>query len=297
MVREFASGKIVLHIGDSRDVVARLDACSVDSIVTDPPYGIGFMGRRWDHPDNIAFDPAFWRECLRVMKPGGHLAAFSAARTYHRMACAIEDAGFEIRDQIGWLYGSGAPKTKKTLKPAWEPICLARKPFEGSMRDNMESTGLGGLNVDLCRVHGKDTVPIFRNEKNLSSSGIYGDGLHGGMRTGEQASSRWPANVVHDGSDEALSIFPSPKGESAARYFYCSKAPRSERAGSKHPTIKPMALMRWLTRLVTPPGGLILEPFAGSGTTLAAAELEGFMAIGIEREVEFASDIERRMTA
>jgi len=325
--------------------MATLPDASVDAVVCDPPYELGFMGKSWD-ASGIAYDVEVWRQAFRVLKPGGHLLAFSGSRTYHRMTCAIEDAGFEIRDQIMWLYFSGFPKSldvskaidraagaerevigQKTsgmgsgatfgmlqaegkngqaskvvdvtspatdaarqwsgwgtaLKPAHEPICMARKPLIGTVAANVLAHGTGAINVDGCRVEG----------------------------------GRWPANFIHDGSEEATAGL----GE-AARFFYTPKAGREDRdegldafelvrtggmqatadgsmltgAGNErttaraniHPTVKPTDLMRYLCRLVTPPGGTVLDPFTGSGSTGRGAVLEGFDFIGCELSPEYA---------
>lgn len=342
-------GDATLYVGDSRDVLKTLAEASVDSVVCDPPYELGFMGKGWDST-GVANDPALWREVLRVLKPGGHLLAFSGTRTYHRMVCAIEDAGFEIRDQIGWLYGSGFPKSHNgewggtALKPAWEPICMARKPLAGTVEANWRVHGTGALNIDGCRVEAPDGVPLF-DSRSESRSVALGDGLNGSNRTGEVGTGRWPANVIHDGSDEAVALFPAETGKSdgrnsgravdsgwgyegagaavgfgdsgsAARFFYCAKADREDRNegvsagstpavstgatkrereradwpvrnGNHHPTVKPTDLMRYLCRLVTPAGGLVLDPFMGSGSTGKAAMLEGLRFVGIDLTPEY----------
>lgn len=353
----------VIH-GDSREVLKTLADASIDSCVTDPPYalvsivkrfansprnertentenpygrtGRGFMGQRWDTGET-AFDPTFWTEVRRVLKPGAHLVAFGSTRTYHRIACAIEDAGFEIRDQIGWCYGTGFPKSHNAgdgwgtaLKPAWEPICLARNPLIGTVVENIAAHGTGALNIDGCRVDSGGEVWAASGE---SAGGVslhaLGDGLNNSGKSGGHPAGRWPANVVHDGSDEVLEAFPEsagqqgrakqddtpktntiygkfarnetvhpePRGDSgsAARFFYSAKASKADRAGSKHPTVKPVSLIRYLARLVTPTGGHVLDPFAGSGTLGAAAEAEGFSATLIEREAEYVGDIRRRL--
>lgn len=404
--------------GDCRDVLKTLPEASVDSIVTDPPYELGFMGKGWDST-GIANDPAMWAECLRVLKPGGHLLAFSGTRTYHRMACAIEDAGFEIRDQIGWVYGSGFPKSLDVskaidkaagaereviaagkpvkrmipgadqnatgswikdngrefvptvtepatdaarrwagwgtaLKPAWEPICVARKPLIGTVAENVLTHGTGALNIDGCRVPTDDDLNggAYAEVGGRSES----QSLHGGTgmnvagktvgRDFVQPSGRWPANLIHDGSEEVLQAFPDAPGHqadesrtapssktnnvygrmnrvgepsadsdndgvvgfkmkpgarrldsgSAARFFYCAKADKADRGeGNTHPTVKPADLMRYLCRLVTPRGGTVLDPFAGSGSTLLAADREGFDAIGIEMNPQYAEMARRRI--
>jgi len=307
------------------------DGVQVDSIVTDPPYHLtsivdrfgkkgsspakhgtdgafaraskGFMGKEWDGGD-IAFRKETWELTLKLLKPGGHLLAFSASRNYHRMAVAIEDAGFEIRDQLMWLYGSGFPKSHNlgdgwgtALKPAHEPIVMARKPLsEKSIADNILKHGTGGINIDGSRVEG----------------------------------GRFPANVMHDGSEEVVSGFPHTKSGtlspdmnikestgwsggskadrvkntfignegSAARFFYCPKVSKSERGeDNTHPTVKPQELMKYLCRLVTPKGGTLLDPFMGRGSTGMAAKDEGFKFIGIEREKEYFEIAEKRINA
>lgn len=301
------------------------------SIVTDPPYHLtskpggkaGFMGRAWDG-GGIAFDPQTWRLALDLLEPGGMLAAFGGSRTQHRMACAIEDAGFEIRDAALWLYGSGFPKSKALLKPAYEPIILARKP--GPLRM---------LDIDGCRVPATDKEagsgkqPFSRNGQRDDSGRPAMNARPGGRAAFDTTQGRWPANILHDGSEEVLEAFAAfgskrsawdyptassteniiygkrtgrqgrlyDDAGSAARFFYAAKASKHDRAGSRHPTIKPLSLMRYLCRLINLPGGTILDPFAGSGTTLAAAHMEGFHAVGIEREAEYVADVRRRIAA
>lgn len=433
----FLDGKVTLLAGDCREVLASLPEASVDAIVTDPPYGLGFMGKKWDTPgamverkaatenkwDHVGgnHNPsnsadaartarvegkrfgewcATWAiECLRVLKPGGHIVAFSGTRTYHRMVCAIEDAGFEIRDQLAWAYGSGMPKGlniakafesrieamrvdlagyegpsgceydeavealenaeaplervrgwNTSLKPSWEPICLARKPLSATVLDNMLQYGVGAINVDGCRVEAS-ARPLRELDAKATNSSVYvgrsgegglGKGLDGGSKAvGTTDLGRFPANIVHDGSEEVLAAFPAAPGQqravtgderahrtlhaygdfgasrtgaeprldegSAARFFYevkpdedrrlyyTSKASAEDRLGSKHPTVKPVDLMQWLCRLVCPRGGVVLDPFAGTGTTGEAAWREGMRAILIEREPEYQADIARRM--
>lgn len=411
--------KFTLIQGENPEALKQLADNSVDSIVTDPPYELGFMGKKWDGT-GIAYNVEMWAECLRVLKPGGHLLSFGGSRTYHRMACAIEDAGFEIRDQIMWVYGSGFPKSlsisksldkiagaerdvlgsyeregrsagilgKKTqitrnitapatpeaqqwdgwgtaLKPAHEPICVARKPFTGTVAGNVLEWGTGGINIDGCRVGTDDNL-----NGGAYSTGKYdttGKVLELGLKRQEgkfsQPTGRWPANFCHDGSDEVVGLFPDRKaggnrtgnepsnktkncyGEygkdkfdsyadfgSAARFFYCAKASKRDRdegcermenvtpeemtgrkqdsagllrlredgtigenpysgksakAHNHHPTVKPTDLMRYLCRLVTPPDGIVLDPFCGSGSTGKAAILEGFSFIGIDQSAEY----------
>jgi len=254
---------------------------SVDSIVTDPPYGLGFMGKAWD---KLPPGQDWAEECLRVLKPGGHLLAFGGTRTWHRLAVAVEDAGFEIRDSIAWMYGSGFPKHRAALKPAFEPIVMARKPYKGSLTANEAMHGTGGLNIDGCRIGTDEKLSIGSGRINL-------EGGRGGASGGKQhPSGRWPANVALDDAHAAL--FPE------SRFFFAAKAPRKERPvvdGVAHATVKPLELMRWLVRLVTPLGGTVLEPFAGSGTTVEACILEGFHCIAIEREAEYLPLIQERI--
>jgi site-specific DNA-methyltransferase (adenine-specific) len=338
------------------------------------------MGKRWDY-DVPGVD--VWAECLRVLKPGGHLLAFAGTRTQHRMAVRIEDAGFDIRDMIAWVYGSGFPKSHNlrdewsgwgtALKPAMEPITVARKPLAGTVAENVTTYGTGALNVDGCRVGGEPSPSVeMRASGRVPSSckpGEYGDTIQNRItperwsetRPGEMLG-RWPANLIHDGSDEVVGLFPQSKSTggqasigafrngdvygkgrdereardpgygdtgSAARFFYCAKASRNDRnrgcegmlqqmpkaangaenavsanRGSlskprenHHPTVKPTDLMRYLCRLVTPPGGVILDPFMGSGSTGVAAIAEGFGFIGIEREAEYVEIARARIEA
>jgi DNA modification methylase len=310
----------MIHHGDCREVMAAMEPASVDAIVTDPPYGLAFMGKGWDH---AVPGVEFWSQALRVAKPGAHLVAFGGTRTFHRLACAIEDAGWEVRDTLSWLYGSGFPKSHNgpwggtALKPAWEPIIMARKPLNGTVAANVAAHGTGALNVDGCRIEsGRDYHDLMVTQGINTAQTSYAFAVD--RRTFAPAAGRWPANVVLD-EDAAAQV-----GE-PSRFFYTAKASRREReAGLEgmpervaqkwnsggiaerrmetakplpnvHPTVKPIALMRWLCRLVTPPGGVVLDPFTGSGTTGCAAALEGFGFVGIEREAEYVAIAELRI--
>lgn len=344
---------INLMHGDCLEVLRTLPDNSVDAVVTDPPYGLSFMGKKWDY-DVPATE--VWAECLRVLKPGGHLLAFAGTRTQHRMAVRIEDAGFEIRDMIAWVYGSGFPKSLDVskaidkaggtldgayditapateaaqqwqgwgtaLKPAMEMITMARKPLVGTVAENVLAHGTGAINVDGCRVGCEARPVMVRTETVVSATSMNGQST-GATSSGELTTSgRWPANLIHDGSEEPCALL----GD-AARFFYCAKASKRDRdeglegfeakqassaygdglntatkirtqeqaingvsrelRRNNHPTVKPTDLMRYLCRLVTPPGGVVLDPFMGSGSTGKAAMLEGFQFIGIEREAEY----------
>jgi site-specific DNA-methyltransferase (adenine-specific) len=464
--------RATIYHGDCLEVLRELPDASVDSVVTDPPYGLEFMGKEWDkfapaveQPTRSGWDKpttgakisdnegahgkvAFHRrrhtyrcdgcgkrdgfrnphdcsgtfqhewtdpvpvasltfqawcqewvtECLRVLKPGGHLLAFGGTRTWHRLTVAVEDAGFEVRDSIAWLYGSGFPKSldvskaidkaagaereivgskvglpgyslapsKRTghvrfggfggdgdpereaqvtapatpdaarwsgwgtaLKPAFEPVVVARKPLTGTVAANVLEHGVGGLNIDGCRIAADEGRPLIVS-KSEPSTGILGNGLNGSSHGGVTTAGRWPANVVLDEDQadalnrqsgvsrspapyvqrsEVVGIYGAEKhhdrpsthhGDSggASRFFYVAKAPARERPkvdGIAHPTVKPLTLMRWLCRLVTPPGGTVLEPFAGSGTTIEAALMEGFRIVAIEREDDYLPLIAARL--
>lgn len=281
------------HHGHVLDVLPTLEAQSVDAVVTDPPYGLRFMSRRWDYDVPSVEE---WQAVMRVMKPGAHLLSFGGSRTYHRVVVNIEDAGFDIRDCIMWLFGHGKPAAKTTLKPAHNPVVVAQKPGGGR--------AALGLHVEQCRI----------------ASG--------------RAEGRWPANAAHDGSDDVIGLLPRDAGAaapvhrrgadkhrntygsfsgnideggttfhadegSAARFFYCGRASKADRSeggqvNNAHPTVKPTDLMRWLCRLVTPPGGIVLDPYMGSGSTGKAAILEGFGFIGIDQDAECVDVAERR---
>lgn len=323
-----------LILGDCLQKLAELADNSVDSIVTDPPYGLSFMGKSWDYD---VPSQSIWAECLRVLKPGGHLLAFFGTRTYHRGVCRIEDAGFEIRDQIMWVYGSGFPKSHNlkdewhgwgtALKPANEPIVVARKPLGKGLTvaQNVLKWGTGALNIDGSRIElqpGETTHGSGKSQSN-SPNTAYGD--MGEKRVGvpnvKSTQGRWPANIMFD--EEAAAMLDEQSGEragskkkvyknnqsrdgrygqmnaldveggyddkgGASRFFYVAKASKKERGdGNLHPTVKPQKLMSHLINLVTPPNGIVLDPFMGSGSTGVAAKALGFDFIGIEREPQY----------
>lgn len=277
---------------------------SIDSIITDPPYELGFMGKKWD-ASGIAFNVEVWKEALRVLKPGGHLLAFSGSRTYHRMAVAIEDAGFEIRDQIMWIYGSGFPKSHNlkdewqgwgtALKPAHEPIVLARKPLIGTVVSNVLKYGTGGINIDGTRIGNEE-----RTYKGMSANrpdvGTFRDDNWVPKNIEITVTGRFPANIIHDESDEIVQYF----GE-AHRFFYGSKINKKDRNEglnentNHHPTVKPTDLMGYLCRLVTPPNGTVLDPFMGSGSTGKACMYEEFNFIGIDMTEEYVNIAKERI--
>ncbi len=309
-----------LHHAKSEQILDGFRPGEFDSCVTDGPYELGFMGQAWDRT-GLVNQPSFWAKVFRVLKPGAHLLSFGGTRTSHRMVCAIEDSGFEIRDSIDWIYGQGFPKSKElgrgrgtALKPAHEPICLARKPVVGTVEQNAAFFGCGALNIDPCRVpiNAGDDVGYWPGDHPQNAQGY--PGFSGGFKQGGEKSplGRWPANVIHDGSEEATEAL-GP----GARFFYCAKPQPGEReAGlehfaadttddgrhtpidnpylrgkterrNTHPTVKPIALMRHLVRLVTPPGGLVLDPFLGSGTTGIGCALENLGFVGIDSTARF----------
>lgn len=286
-------GPQIIH-GDCIEVMLGMGDNSVDSIVTDPPYGLGFMGKAWD---KLPPGRDWAEECLRVLKPGGHLLAFGGTRTWHRLAVAIEDAGFEMRDSIAWLYGSGFPKHRAALKPAFEPIVMARKSFKGSLTVNEAIHGTGALNINTGRTEaGRWPANVVLDEDAAAlldeQSGILKTG-----GTGREAP-RAPKSVAFGVMAAARERTFAGDTGGASRFFYVAKAPKVERPvvdGVSHPTVKPLALMRWLVRLVTPQGGTVLEPFAGSGATVEACLLEGFHCIAIEREAEYLPLIQQRI--
>jgi DNA modification methylase len=335
-----------LHHGNCLDILRTMPDCSVDAVVTDPPYGLSFMGKRWDYD---VPSTEIWAECLRVLKPGGYLLAFAGTRTQHRMAVRIEDAGFEIRDMLAWMYGSGFPKSHNldgeyqgwgtALKPAMEPITMARKPFKATVAQNVQEWGTGAINIDGCRIEltgEEDLTEIHKSNKSTFSANA-----KDWTTTKYKHEDRWPANVMHDGSAEIL----QGMGE-AARFFYTPKACKSDRddgcemmdargrtfafqrcsicgkqkvnvPGSAcqcvdpqwldafeysprqnfHPTVKPTDLMRYLCRMVTPTGGVVLDPFTGSGSTGRGAVLEGFRFIGCEMDADYIEIAKARILA
>lgn len=312
--RYYSIGVIViwsLYEGSCIDVLKTLPENSIDAVVTDPPYELGLKNLKWDK-SGIAHNPGLWREVLKVLKPGGHLLAFGGSRTYHRLANAVEEAGFEIRDCLQWLYGTGMPKgvnvakaLNKTrpeiannwkgwstnLKPAHEPIILARKPLDGSVAENVTKWGCGALNIDACRVGKTGGVKIVDFDKGKPKN-YFGKSLLNGKKV-KLDKGRWPTNVMLD--QKALRMLKVQR-ESATRFFYVPKPSKQEKGEyNDHDTVKPLELMKYLCRLITPLGGTVLDPFAGSGTTLLAARLEGFSAIGIELEAKHCEIIHQRM--
>lgn len=409
----YENDQATIYHGNNLDILPTLPDNSVDAIVTDPPYELGFMGKKWDNT-GIAYSVELWTECLRVLKPGGHLLSFGGTRTWHRVAVAIEDAGFEVRDSIAWMYGSGFPKSLDVskaidkasgfegeiigtelvdvgmqggnmhagrersirersieaeqwqgwgtaLKPAFEPIVVARKPLIGTVAANVLEHGTGALNIDGSRIgtNGGNKRTEFDD---VANNEVYGSGL-GQSKPAEKIEGlgRWPANVILDEYtaeilDGQAGISKSPKsyvrkvgtlegsrvayeniGEKAgteslnygdfggaSRFYYCAKASKTDRNegldnlqtkqvfGNKggtyqglsdskiesqnfHPTVKPTALMRYLIKLVTPPNGVVLDPFTGSGSTGKAALLDGFQFIGIEMTDEYLPIIKGRL--
>lgn len=395
-----------VECGDSRELIRALPDCSVDSVVCDPPYFLNFMGRDWDKLDgNAAACSDFWREVLRVLKPGGHLLAFGAPRTYHRLAVAVEDAGFEIRDSLHWVFGTGFPKSLNVskaldkaagaeredlgphpnwregkrdngqsmgsvpnearitapatdaakqwdgygtaLKPSHEPVIVARKPLTGTVAANVMEHGVGALNVDGCRVPCNDKTPFPVGATSAESVFGGGSGRYAGRPRPDDTNiaGRWPPNLLLTHSPdcaEAACADDCPVAEmgrqsgtktgkrakrgagmgyhgasgtdavgrghsdtgTAARYFPCfryqAKASKRERSAglddrNEHPTVKPIGLMRWLIRLVTPPGGLVLDPFTGSGSTGCAAALEGVRFLGFEQDAGHAETARQRI--
>ena len=385
----YTDESVTLWHGDALALLREITEGSVDAVVTDPPYGLEFMGKEWDSfkPSGIgrgvkvaeqrasemtpqgeghstpggpflaarvdsvrvagapfqAWCEQWARECLRVLKPGGHMLAFGGTRTWHRLACAVEDAGFEMRDSIAWLYGSGFPKSRNleggwqgwgtALKPAHEPIVVARKPLAGTVAANVLAHGTGALNIDATRVPTDDKLS-GSGVAPLSFSGTNHRPYHDSQPRPavQNDAGRWPTNVLldvdsADALDEQTGTSRSRIGKprasvkpgdgygmtatgaeyddegGASRFFptfrYEPKAPTDERPRDgqvAHPTVKPLDLMRWLVRLVTPPGGMVLDPFGGSGTTAEACIIEGFRCVTIEREATYLPLIMARIT-
>lgn len=354
-------GRAVVHVGDCREILPLLEEQQFHSVVTDPPYELKFMNKGWDG-SGVAYDQRTWKVVLRVCLPGAHMLAFGGSRTEHRMTCTIEDAGWEIRDKIMWVYGSGYPKSMDvskavdkrlgakrrqtrtpmsptgnmmmdkigatrpwkelakevgyhehdsdepvteaakywhgwgtTLKPAYEPIVLARKPSLGTVAECVMQHAAGALNVDACRV-GTTGADVTRKvlSRPSSGSGVYRfneSGSNGmvGEFTKTHKDGRWPTNLIHDDSEEVSDLLP----KDARRFFYTSKASEEDRPHGDttdviHPTVKPLDLMRYLVRLVTPRGGRVLDCFMGTGSTICAALVEGMCAVGVEQSKEYA---------
>lgn len=371
----------LLFEGDCLELMQCLPDSCIDAVVTDPPYGLSFMNKGWDH----AVPPvAVWQECFRLLKPGGHLLAFAGTRTQHRMCCNIEDAGFQIRDMIAWVYGSGFPKSHDiskaidkaagaerevigpskyaarkpngsagvhsvglndspgcditapahpeakqwqgwgtALKPAFEPVTVARKPLQGTVAENVLQHGTGGLNIDGSRIeHNEECKLLQPSASNIDNPSE--KCRQAGRRNAVlelKPEGRWPANFIHDGSPEAVAPL-----QGNQRFFYCAKADQADRdaglskaistgpersnrddidnpyigtrspARNNHPTVKPLALMKYLCRLVTQPGGVVLDPFMGSGTTGRACLEEGFIFVGMEKDPEYFKLCQQRVT-
>lgn len=359
--------RIKLLCGDARAVLPTLPPDSIDAVVTDPPYHLasaahmsspringpafrrprrGFMGTTWDG-GGVSFDPSLWAEVLRVARPGAHLLAFGGPRTYHRLVCAVEEAGWEIRDCLVWAYASGLPKSRNlsgrwagwgsALKPAWEPIVLARRPFTGTLAANVLHHGTGAINVEACRIpvhaHGQgqpEGWPAGRWPSNV----LLTDPIFDGQVTGVVGGGRTTSGILRRGRHRRPSVESSKVcfgrfggdttrfdtyGDTGgySRFFLVPKASRTERehglafemqasspsstvSGSRlntHPTVKPVALIAHLLRLVTPPGGIVLDPFVGSGTTAVAAHAEGFGCIGIEIDAAYVDIASARVSA
>lgn len=384
---EQTKNKILMN-ADCLEAMKKMPDNCIDAIVTDPPYGLSFMGKNWDFG---VPGVEFWKEALRIAKPGAHLLSFGGTRTFHRIACAIEDAGWEIRDTIMWVYGSGFPKSmdiskaidkkfgqerekfpnplanKQTaqkgtlahgdregnsyispilvsdeakkwngwgtcLKPAYEPVIMARKPVEGTVVDNILKHGTGGINIDGCRVP-VDGETVCTHSKNAKSD-IYSEYSPVDTHQSDgQKLGRFPANIIHDNSKEVVELFPDTgkstggrtvkrsgggnvgsgkKSEaswtnedpgfgdsgSAARFFYCAKASKSEKGkDNPHPTVKPLELMKYLIKMVAPENALVLDPFMGSGSTGVAVIQIGRRFIGVEKEEEYFNYAKKRIEA
>lgn len=316
---------IDLRCGDSYEVLLDFPDNTFDSVVCDPPYGLSFMGKKWDYD---VPNKHMWAEVLRVLKPGGILLSFAGTRTQHRMAVNIEDAGFEIRYMIAWISAYRMPKHVSCLKPALEPVTLARKPAKKATP----------LNIDACRIDGRERTDYGLSQSVRTQGSTYGTPSE--SADFDSTKGRWPANVIHDGSDEVLALFPDSAGSggsvpnvkitgygdgigngtseyfggerkkvdcgtgSAARFFYSSRASKKDRneglpddVENTHSTVKPTDLMRYLCRLVTPPGGTVLDPFMGSGSTGKAAVLEGFNFVGIDLDPAYVEIARARIEA
>lgn len=375
-------GRAVVYVGDNLDIMSQMKPEQFHAIVTDPPYGLEFMGQEWDAPwknngkietcdedtdvshserdgtqrvcygnnrkrkvdtrshganelndpikskyirHNVEYvrDSYFYQEwfharaqgMLRVAKSGAHLLSFGGTRMWHRMSCAIEDAGFDIRDTVMWMYSTGFPKSHDVskaidrelgaertqdepitepacrwngwgtaLKPAYEPIILARKLLSGTIAQNSIDHGCGGLNIDKCRIgiEGGCKIEIGDGGYDAGTVNALEGHLNSARRTSRAGLGRWPTNVIHDGSDEGVS----------SRFFYTAKAGKDDRPHGKtaitHPTVKPLDLMQYLVRLVCAPGGVVLDPFMGSGSTGCAAILEGMLFVGMEQDEKYA---------
>jgi len=371
-----------LYHGDCLEIMATLDENSIDSIVTDPPYGLSFMGKDWDHG---VPGVGFWKEALRVAKPGAMLLAFGGTRTHHRLWCAIEDAGWVIRDTVMWVYGSGFPKSHDiskaldresgverenkfggaisrfagptgnkrcdncgkwlvsgspcqcprpqdtpvskngivwdgygtNLKPAYEIICLAMKPLDGTFANNALEWGVAGLNIDECRISGEEIRDARKSDGTKGGQTFHGQQYDNRKQEHNPQRGRWPSNFVHDGSEQVLQLLEqsghnscsSSKGndseslrrDGVSRYFYCAKSSRKERTCNgivecSHPTVKPVALMEYLCKLTkTPTGGVVLDPFMGSGTTGIACVNTGRDFIGIEIDKDYFDTAKSRI--
>jgi site-specific DNA-methyltransferase (adenine-specific) len=322
--------QIVLN-GNNVDLLKDYPDNYFDAIVTDPPYGLGkepvaeglmkdwiehgyheisgkgFMGKEWD-----AFvpQPIFWKEVFRVLKHGGYVLSFFGTRTYDWGVMSMRFAGFEVRDCIQWLYGSGFPKSHNALKPANEPIVLARKPLEKglSVTENILKWGVGGINIDASRIEFKDEADFKESTKKnqhadfgtkpMTNNNVYGDYSMVQPKNYEPTG-RFPANIILD--EEAAEILDEQSG-SASRFFYVVKASKTERnkglkglEGNTHPTVKPIKLMQYLVKLITPPNGIVLDPFCGSGTTGVACKLDGFNFVGIEQDPEYSKIAKARI--
>jgi DNA modification methylase len=346
---EIVVGDARVVLGDCRDVLRTLADNSVDSVVTDPPYELGFMGKSWDST-GIAYDVTVWEECLRVLKPGGHILAFGGSRTFHRLAVAVEDAGFEIRDTIAWISSKTFPKSLNVekamdkagmdgsvaagwgtgLKQVVEPVVLGRKPLIGTVAENFLAWGVGGLNIDASRIGTGEGRSSGGKSGGHTDKNLYKLGHSGSVERAEGG--RWPANVILDEvtaglvdeqsgvsksgdkkphkqqstaqnkfnySSSTINAFAGDSG-GASRFFYQAKASKRDRnegleTPSTHPTVKPTQLMRYLIKLVTPPGGTVLDPFTGSGSTGKAALLDGFKFVGAELTEEYLPIIEGRL--